>query len=382
MRKYLILLASLLIQSILGGVYAWSTLAKPLRDVYQFTTFQTELIYGLSIGLFAISMIFTGKFIHRVGPRFLALLSSLLYFSAFFLAGQSGGNFLAVFIGLGVLSGFAIGSGYVTPLTTAVRWFPKHKGLVTGIAVFGFGGGSILNASLVQYLLGQGWDILNIFTLLSFLGSIIIFFSGLVMSFPPVDQEHPAPKSYPASTVFQNTKFWILAFGMFSGTLGGLIVIGKVANMISNLGLPELGAVAVAVVAVGNSLGRLFWGWLEDKWPRWVVPASLLVIILSQLTLAFLMANPVIFFISIFLLGFGFGGSLVLYAVKTEKHFGTGSISSIYPLIFLGYGIAAVVGPPLGGWIYDLTQTYTYVLFLGTAISLAGFVVVSLDRQK
>lgn len=378
MQKSSIILASVLIQAFLGGVYAWSTLAKPLREVYGLSSFQTELVYGLSIGLFAVTMLWSGRLILRVGPRPLALSSGLLYFLAFAVAALGRGSFAAVLLGLGVVMGVAIGLGYVTPLTTAVRWFPRHKGLVTGLAVFGFGGGSLLSAYLVQRLLQTGWDILEVFWVLGAFGGVVILLSGWVMRFPDSSASSTSVPPVPDRTVFQSAGFWLLALGMFFGTLGGLVVIGKAANMAAVLLDPALGAAAVGVLALGNSLGRLFWGWMNDLWGRWTLPVCLAMMSAVLGALMVWADVQAIFFSALFLVGLGFGGNLVLYAVKAEEIFGTGSIARIYPFIFLGYGIAAVVGPPFGGWLYDQYDSYGVVFGLAAVSALVGLVLVSL----
>ncbi len=376
MKKYAILFCSVAIQVFLGGVYAWSTLARPLRSDFSLTSFQTELIYGLSIATFALTMVFSGRWIARVGPRFLALASGMLYFAAFGIAALSGGDFLWLLLGLGLVMGSAIGLGYVVPLSTAVRWFPRHKGLVTGLAVFGFGGGSLLSSWLVQTLLDGGQSILGIFWILGVLGGVVIVLSALVMSFPA--GESP-PRVRTDRQVLISPSFWLLALGMFCGTLGGLVVIGKAANMAAALGYAALGVVAVGILAAGNSLGRLFWGWLHDRWGRWTLPACLGLMTVSQLALALLASSAEVLLGFLFFVGLSFGGNLVLFAVKTEEFFGPGSISRVYPFIFLGYGTAAIVGPPLGGWMYDQSASYVGVYLMAAGISLVGTLTVGVN---
>ncbi len=382
MKKALILISSVFIQMVLGGVYAWSTLGKPLRDLYGLTSLETEMIYGLSIAVFTITMVFSGRLIKKTGPLPLAIVSSLLYFAAFFFASQSGGAFAVLLPCLGIVMGLAIGFGYVTPLTTAVRWFPRHKGLVTGIAVFGFGAGSMITANLANHLLSLHMDILQVFMWMGLVGSMVIMISGLFLSFPKDAESKQSQPKLAFALIVRDPGFWRLFCGMFAGTLGGLVIIGKVSSVTLEFGHPEWALGSVVLIALGNSLGRLFWGAVNDSRPKMTIPSTLTILVLAPLGMILAQTNLPVFLFFVFLTGLGFGGSLVVYASQTSQIYGKNGISDVYPLIFLAYGMAAILGPPLGGWLHDKTDSYLPIFGVASAVALLGLLTLIRPKGK
>lgn len=148
MKRYLQIVASFLTMLCIGGVYAWSIFVPPLINEHSLLTAQTQLVFGFTIAVFAVVMIFAGLIEKKRGPRRTALIGAVLYTAGYIVASFSGGGFGLLLIGIGILSGAGIAFGYVTSLATPIKWFPGYKGLITGISVAGFGGGAILLAWL------------------------------------------------------------------------------------------------------------------------------------------------------------------------------------------------------------------------------------------
>ncbi len=142
MKRILVLGAGILMQICLGTIYAWSFFGLQLRETYGLGSAHTEFIYGLGIGVFAFGTIITGRLVYRIGPRSMSLISAVLFALAFGGASLTGSSYPGLLITLSPVLGLAIAFGYVCPLSTAVGWFPHHKGMVTGLAVMGFGGGA------------------------------------------------------------------------------------------------------------------------------------------------------------------------------------------------------------------------------------------------
>jgi len=159
-ERWIVLAAGCAIQCVLGGIYAWSIFTPYLIADYSLNSGQCGLIFGLSILVFTSVMIFSGWFVTHRGARYTALIGAFLYMAGYVTASFSGGSFTLLLFAVGVVAGAGIGFGYVCPLTAGMKWFPNRKGLVTGVAVAGFGGGAILLTAVAERLLNNGMDVL------------------------------------------------------------------------------------------------------------------------------------------------------------------------------------------------------------------------------
>lgn len=370
---YVVLVASVLMQLALGGVYAWSAFVPALREHHALAGWQAGLIFGTSIAVFTLTMVAAGRKLDAVGPRRMALAGALFYGAGYYLAGQSDGAWTSLWLGIGVLSGVGIGLGYVCPLTACVRWFPERKGLVTGIAVAGFGGGAIMLAEVAETLLSGGWDPLRLFRALGIFFWVWLAACALALRFPGSITASEAPVSGPA--LWRDPRFRRLFAGMFCGTFGGLLAIGHLKPIALTAELSsQAGALAVAGFAAGNAIGRIVWGSLHDRIGSRLVPISmgflgfvLLGLLDSGVAWRFVGASLVA--------GFGFGSCFVLYAAETAAVFGVGQVPRVYPKIFLAYGFAGITGPLLGGWLYDLTGEYVWPVVTAAVVAASGALV-------
>jgi len=144
MNRWLVVVGALLIQLCLGAIYAWSVFTTKLKDPagqFAFTATQTQIIFSVGLGMFAALMPFAGKLQAKIKPRPVALMGGLILGLGYILAGFIGKTFATQLLTIGVLGGAGIGLAYVCPIAVGMRWFPDKKGLITGIAVAGFGSG-------------------------------------------------------------------------------------------------------------------------------------------------------------------------------------------------------------------------------------------------
>lgn len=382
MKKYLVLLAGFVIQVCLGSVYAWSVIGAGFRTELGLLSWQTELIYGLSIGTFAFGTMFTGNMVYRFGPRLMSLVSGGLFALAFTIGAMSGGNFFLLLLGMGLTMGAAISFGYVCPLSTAVAWFPQHKGLVTGLAVMGFGGGSMISGALINALSGSGLSMLAILQILGPLAGLAIVISALFLTLPEqrlgLSGTRPGttPRILPHEKQFYRTPvFWALALSMFLGTIGGLIVIGKITSIAQEYKLGVYGPLSLAVLASGNALGRLLWGSLMDRLGSRAIFISFGLMSAGFMLLTLANGSLPIFLAGTLLTGLQFGASLVIFATFTEKYYGAGAIGRVYPYVFAFYGLAALTGPWLGGILHDTVGSYEVLLMMLACLPLLGLLV-------
>lgn len=380
MQRILILIASVCIQLALGGVYAWSAFLPPLREEHALTGWQAGLIFGTTIAVFTITLLLAGRRLERVGPRRMAMLAGLIYGGGYLLAGSTSGAWPWLWLGIGVFSGIGIGMGYVCPLTTCVRWYPNHKGMVTGIAVAGFGGGAMVLAEVVELLVTAGWSPLRIFRMLGCVFAAIVFLCGSVLRFPgPAPEQAPPPSG---TALWRDPRFLRLFGGMFGGTFGGLLVIGhlKPIALVAQLS-SQAGAFAVSAFALGNALGRIVWGALYDRFGYRVVQISMAFLSFSLIGL--LDTGVAWRFIGAsFVAGFGFGACFVVFAAEVASTFGVGQVGRLYPKIFLAYGIAGIAGPLLGGGLYDLTGGYFWPVSTAVLVSTLGAASTMVGRRS
>ena len=370
MRRYLILVASVLMQITLGGVYAWSAFIPPLRTEQGLTGWQAGLIFGTTIATFTISMFLAGRVLEKMGPRKMGMAGGLVYGAGYLLAGYSSGAWPMLWLGIGLVSGAGIGLGYVCPLTTCVRWFPNHKGLVTGIAVAGFGGGAILLAEVVEGLVAAEWAVGTIFRLLGYVFLVIVVSCALILRFPgPVPEPPPPPRGL---ALWKDRAFQRLITGMFGGTFGGLLVIGHLHPIALVAGLSsQAAASAVGAFAIGNAIGRIVWGMLYDRFGRMIVTISMGFLAFSLIGLIDTLA-PWRFIGASLVAGFGFGACFVVYAAEVAAYFGPSQVARLYPKIFLFYGLAGITGPLVGGYLYDVTGTYLWPIITAVTIATLG----------
>jgi OFA family oxalate/formate antiporter-like MFS transporter len=318
MKKFINLLSSILIMICLGGVYAWSIFVPPLRTEHGLTTAQTQLIFGFTIAIFTITMIFAGRMEKKRGPRLTASIGAILFGSGYLLASLSGGRVILLLIGIGILSGAGIGFGYLSSLVTPTKWFPQYKGLITGLSVAGFGGGAILLSFLVKVFLERGTPVLNIFRILGISYGVIIFLSALVFSVPEEANRETVEKPLNINGLVKDIKLWTLFLGMFTGTFAGLLIIGNLKPIGLSYGISEEAAtIAISFLAAGNATGRVIWGRFSDiLGGRRSTIIALLFLSLSTFMLPLGARYDVTFILLSFTIGLSFGANFVLFATE------------------------------------------------------------------
>ena len=143
----------------LGGVYAWSIFVPLLKAELGFSSTQTQILIGSTLGIFALTMTVSGRLEQRFGPRLVASLSGFCLFLAYFLASKTQGEFSLLLLTISLLAGLATGFGYVVCLVVPAKNFPNHKGLAVGISLSGFGAGAILLSHYIKSLMEIQSDI-------------------------------------------------------------------------------------------------------------------------------------------------------------------------------------------------------------------------------
>ncbi len=372
-KRYIVLCASMFIQLCLGSIYAWSEFVLVLKQEYAISTTQTQLIFGVAIATFTFTMLFAGRLQDRHGPRLVAFIGGLLFGTGYLIAASSEGDFLLLLLGIGLVSGCGIGFGYVCPLATCVKWFPAHKGLITGISVAGFGAGAILMAELVEFCFYKKLHVLEVFFWIGIIYGIILIICSLFLSVPSTNRLNATARVPLLPQLLYEKKLLMLFLAMFAGTFAGLLVIGNLKSFGLAAGLTStIATLGIVTFAVGNALGRILWGKYYDKLGDITIFHSLLFIAVSVAALLFTGDSGGYFIIVSGFIGLGFGACFVLYATAVSNIYGADLLGSIYPWIFLAYGISGIAGPLTGGLLFDLTGSYLPAIILAACLTSFG----------
>ncbi len=383
-KGYIVIFAAVLMQACLGGIYAWSTFAAAAQKQFGYGSLATQTVFGTCVSVLTISFIFTGRLQDRFGPRRLALVSAILLMLGYAVSWLFGGYFIGLLLGWGLIIGLAIGCGYICPIATAVKWFPRHAGLVCGLAVAGYGLGAVSLSAVAEMLIARGWDLRHIFAVVGVIYGVIVLFCGSMMFLPP-DYNTATVQPFKRRQLLGEKRFWQLFAAMFCGTLPGLTLLGSIRILGSSFGFDAaIAALAVVVAAVGNAVGRIIWGVICDRLGSDnAVRLLLSLIAVSSSAIIFSRANTMWFLVSVGFAGFCYGGNFAVYPAGIVKIFGATVLGSVYPMVFLGHGISATIGSIANGILVDVTGSFIPGLIMSLAVALAGLVIyVYLNRNE
>lgn len=411
MNRWIIVIGAIMIQLALGAIYAWSAFTGALQsESFGFNKTMTQAIFSAGLLTFAIFTIIGGRLQKKYGPRMIALIGGVILGMGYILGGFVGPSFALKLIFIGVMGGAGIGLAYVVPIAVGVKWFPDKKGLVSGLAVAGFGFGALIWIMMANppsvlgingFLTlkeGAAYTVSMVDTVfliygIAFLALVVI--GSSVMINPPAGwkpkgwnppEDKTEKKNFLSDLkpkeMIKTRQFYLLWMMFLIGALAGLMVIGNIQNFANSTvdGFAVTGseyatqAVDIAVIGAAiclpifNGLGRIVWGKVSDNIGR---KKSLIIMCIFQgimmLSFFFTTANPIFFYIAAALIGFNFGGNFALFPSATADSFGSENIGLNYGYVFTSYGIGGIVGPILAGMVKDAGMSYLYA-FIPAAI--------------
>lgn len=382
-KKYVVMAAAVIMQVCLGGIYAWSAFVPSLRHQFGYSATETQIIFGTCVCVFSFTVMLPGRLHDRWGPRPLSVASGVLVALGYLGAWHWGGSLPMLWLSAGVVGGLGIAFGYVCPLATAVKWFPRSKGLVCGIAVAGYGGGAVMLSWIVEAMLARGVAVLDIFGIVAAIYGPVIVCMGLLMMVPKTAAT--AEKETPivaGPTVMKDRRFWLLFAGMFCGTAPGLAVIGNLKPIALSLGnTAAVAALSVSVLAAGNAAGRVLWGMLYDRAGGRLAIVLMLAAMGAAAAGVMLAGQGAAFLAVAALAGFCYGGNFCIFPAEVARVFGSHRVGSVYAMVLFAQGISAIVGPAMGGLSADLFSTYWVGLALAAAVAWTGLAFFLLDRR-
>jgi MFS transporter, OFA family, oxalate/formate antiporter len=392
LRRWGIALAAILVQMALGAIYAWSVFRVPLSKLFHSTISQVTLTFTIAIFVMGFAAFLAGLWLNRSGPRIVVLTAGLLYGAGIFLASFSSG-LPWLYLTYGVIGGIGLGFGYIVPISVLVKWFPDRRGLMTGVAVGGFGAGALVTAPVATRLI-QSVGVLHTFAYLGIAYLIVVCAAGSFMANPPAGWEpagwspKPLQAAQRASRDFRlgealaTWQWWALWLLLFLNTSAGISVISQEAPMFQELAKVTalVAAGMVGIVSLGNAIGRVFWAWVSDGITR---RATFAVMYLLQAALFWLLPGfhsvtglIVVTFIILMCYGGGFG-TMPAFAAD---YFGAKNVGPIYGLMLTAWGFASAFGPLLIAHMRQISGGYETGLHVIAVIMAASTVMPLLVR--
>jgi len=390
MNRWLVVVGALLIQVSLGAIYIYSVFKPGLKGVFpQWSATDLALPSQLVLAFFALSMIFFGRVQDKIGPRTVATLGGVILGAGLIFARFASSLFTFV-LGFSILGGIGIGAAYVCPIATCVKWFPDKRGLITGLAVAGFGAGGLVFTPVAKSLIAsQG--VMSTFLYLGIIFFIAVVIGAQLMRNPPAGWKPagwnpPAPAAGASAVrtdftwqqMLATPQFWLLWLTYFAGCTAGLMVIMNTTNVWQSFPLLEVarttavvpkatydsivsaGATAVIVVAILNAAGRIIWGRISDSIGR---KKTLLIMFcaaaVAMFALNWLSKYP-LYLMGVGAVGFTFGGFLALFPAVTADYFGTRNVGANYGWMFSAYGAGGLFGPWLAPKLMTVAQKVCY----------------------
>jgi MFS family permease len=371
-NRWLIPVAAVCVHMCIGSVYAWSIFNRPIRAVFlndpwwfspPYTTFTTALV------LLGLSAAFGGPWVERRGPRAAATAAALFFGSGLIIGGIGLAvkqSFL-VFLGMGFIGGIGCGLGYICPVSTLVKWFPDRRGMATGMAIMGFGGGAFLAGGyLIPYFMNIfGVDIFGVAKTLVALGAtyfLIMMIGSRIIRRPP-ENWRPAGWSPKASTnkmisdhsidrndAVQTVQFYLLWGILFINVTAGIGILAQASPMMQDMFLktPLEAAPVVGLIGIFNAGGRFFWASSSDYIGRRNTYITFFVVqvILFLLIPGFASRGDWITFeAALFVVFTMYGGGFATIPAFLADMFGPQNVGAIHGALLTAWSAAAVAGP-------------------------------------
>jgi len=403
-NRWLIALSAVGIHLSIGSVYAWSVFTKPLQHEMGWGLKEISLTFSLAILFLGLSAAFLGHFVEKFGPRAAGTLSAV-----FFGTGVAGAglaiqleSLMLLYFFYGMIAGIGLGVGYITPVSTLVKWFPDRRGLATGLAIMGFGFAAMIASPIMNFLI-ENYGISNTFYILGACYFVIIFCSAQYLAPPkqgwiPKGMQSTGKTSgnvklkedlrqLTANEAVKTREFWALWLMLFINITCGIAILAVASPMAQELvGMSAAGAATmVGVMGLFNGGGRIVWATISDYIGR---PNVYTLFFALQVVAFFLLPNltvGLLFSITVYLIMTCYGGGFSSNPAYIGDLFGTKQLGAIHGYILTAWAAAGLAGPIFVSWVRETTGSYqgTLVIFSGIfVLALAVSLLIRLDIRK
>lgn len=393
-NRWLIALSAIGIHICIGSVYAWSVLTKPIMQAMGFTLKETTWTFSIAILFLGLSAGFLGDYVEKYGPRKSGLTSTCFFGLGMF------GTALALhlnslpllYLFYGVIGGIGLGTGYITPVSTLVKWFPNNSGFATGLAIMGFGFASLIAGPLMQILVAK-YGLVQNFIILGCVYMVIMAASALYLE--PPKASNGGPSGINVKSILPDTQFtakearktwqfyalWWIFFTNITCGIGLLAVASPMAQEVVKM-TPMAAASMVGIIGLINGLGRIFWSTISDYLGRSTV---YVVFFLIQIFAFYALAetsSAFIFQLIVFVIISCYGGGFSCMPAFLSDLFGTKELSAIHGKILTAWGMAGIAGPLLLSWIRETTNSYSITLYFFSACFVVSLIIAGILKWR
>lgn len=392
-KRWLIVLGTVIMQMGLGTIYTWSLFNAHLVSKFGWELSSVSITFSITSFALAFATLFAGKLQDRFGLRRLTAAAGIMLGLGLILSSQA--SSLPMFYLLaGVIVGYADGTAYITSLSNLIKWFPKNKGLISGVSVGAYGTGSLIfkyiNGSLIESA-----GVSNAFLYWGFMVMIMIVIGSMLVREAPMAAPASAamaagnrvkaaagaiivPKDYTVKEMLRTKEAYLLFVIFFTACMSGLYLIGIVKDIGVQLAGLDVAAAAnaVAMIAIFNTAGRLILGALSDRMSRLkLISVTLAVTAVAMFTLSYATLSYGIFFTCVAAIAFCFGGNITVFPAIVSDFFGLKNHSKNYGIVYQGFGIGALSGSFIAAFLGGFKPTF---IVIGLLCILACILAVSL----
>ncbi len=393
-NRWWIAVGGVLMQLALGGVYAWSVFVKPLATSFGWNIAQITLTFSIAIFLLGIGAFIGGLWMNRKGPRIVGVAAGVLYGLGVLLASLSAHRLGVLYLSYGLLGGLGVGLGYIVPVATLVKWFPDKRGMITGIAVAGFGAGALITAPVAAWLIKQV-GVTHTFAILGVVYFFMVTIGALIMRNPPAGwmpegwkpsermQSQRSVRDYTFKEALGTWQWYALWGILFLNVVAGISIISQAAPMAQQLtGVTALVAAGmVGIISIANGTGRLAWAWLSDAIGRRNVFISMYLLQVLIFFAIPYMHSFVLFTSLAFIVLLCYGGGFGTMPAFATDYFGSKNIGPIYGLMLTAWGFGGVLGPMLTAFLRESTGGYVQALHIIAVILLVATLLPLIIRR-
>src|SRR5580700_1858920 len=386
LNRWWIAVAGVFLQMALGAAYAWSVFRIPLSKEFGWSITEVTWTFLISWFFLGLSAYAGGLLMKRKHPRVVAMTAGLLWGGGVFLASFAANKLWMLYLTYGLIGGIGLGIGYIVPVAVLVKWFPERRGLITGIAVGGFGAGSLIAAPLAGRLM-QSVGLMPTFAYLGIAYGVVAVCSGCFMRNPPEGWKPPgwtptaaqmsqrSDRDYSLGEALRTWQWWALCALLSINTIAGISVVSQASPIFQELGKVSAATAAsfVGIISLGNGVGRVLWSWISDMTGR---KAAFFAMYLIQAILFWTFHNissPTLLLVTAFVILVCYGGAYGITPAFAADYFGPHHVGPIFGLMLLPWAFPAAFGPLLFAYLRQTTGGYNQALYL-----IAGMLTVAM----